>query len=309
MRSWRSKATWYSSSLLRRLALLLFVILALAVVASIRIDRSYGDEVQTSPNPISTTVGEYGRLRGLILPGTMLQAKSIRGERPKLVLRLAAIYPHGTSHRYDLEYYGLEPGAYDLRDYLERVDRSTTTDLPAIPVRVRSLLPIGQILPNKIASRSPPRIGGYTALAVVAVVLWTWGLLAILLVRRRRGVDASASRPQTSLAEYLRPRLEAARNGQLTPRQFAELERWIVEAWRRRIGLHELSAPEALIRLRHDETAGPPLRKLEKWLHQPQTESHESIAEILRPYDEWSIDIESLSKGSSKPSTEEEPAT
>ena len=60
-----------------------------------------------------------------VLPGSELEVKPI-GERTPIVLRIVRVFPHGTAFRYDLEYYGLEPGSFDLKDYLQRKDRSST---------------------------------------------------------------------------------------------------------------------------------------------------------------------------------------
>ena len=58
-----------------------------------------------------------GRLEGVVLPGPELEGEaSRRPQASTIVLRVARVYPHGTAFRYDLEYYGLEPGTHDLRD-------------------------------------------------------------------------------------------------------------------------------------------------------------------------------------------------
>ena len=67
----------------------------------------------------------------------------------------------------DLVYYGLDPGEYDLGDFLKRRDGSATDTLPPLPIEIRSVLPAGQIRPNKLTGGDTPDVGGY------ALTLWT----------------------------------------------------------------------------------------------------------------------------------------
>src|SRR6516162_1558386 len=110
-----------------------------------------------SPPPRSTsTVGMPAKIEQLVLPGPELEAKPLEDRRAPVVVRITGVYPHGTAFRYDLVYYALEPGDYDLRNFLRRKDGAALGDLPAIPVRVDPVLPPGQIEPNALAlARSP----------------------------------------------------------------------------------------------------------------------------------------------------------
>jgi hypothetical protein len=80
-----------------------------------------------------------GRLEAT-LPGTLLEARPV-DEKSLIILRVADSFPHGTLTRYDLRYIGLEPGKYDLRDYLRRQDGSPLGDLPPLQVEIAGLLP------------------------------------------------------------------------------------------------------------------------------------------------------------------------
>ena len=83
------------------------------------------DSIATAPATVSDprlftyrahlllTVGMPGRLDGVVLPGPELEAKPLTDKRAPVVLRVAAVYPHGTAFRYDLEYTGLEPGTFE----------------------------------------------------------------------------------------------------------------------------------------------------------------------------------------------------
>src|SRR5205823_2411520 len=79
---------------------------------------------------------------------------------------------HGTAHRYDLTYYALESGTFDLRESFQRKDGSPVGELPPIVVTVGSVLPPGQILPNDVSPREMPSLGGYSWALIAAGILW-----------------------------------------------------------------------------------------------------------------------------------------
>src|SRR5262249_6977703 len=130
-----------------------------------------------------------------MLPGPELEAKPLTDSRAPIVLRIAKLWPHGTAFRYDLVWYGLDPGTFDLKDYLRRKDGSSAKDLPSIRVEVKALLPQGQILPNPLESQPSPALGGYRTLLIVAGTLWVAGLAAILFVRRPKGPSPAVATP------------------------------------------------------------------------------------------------------------------
>ena len=77
-------------------------------------------------------VGISARLEQIVLPGSELKTRPLSDRQRPVVLRIEQTYPHGSDFRYDMVYYGLEPGEYDLRDYLLRVDGSPVNDLPPL---------------------------------------------------------------------------------------------------------------------------------------------------------------------------------
>ena len=253
--------------------------LALLVVAS----ALRGGEERVS------TVGRPARIEQHVLPGSELEVKPLT-ERTPIVLRIVRVFPHGTAFRYDPEYYGLQAGTFDLKDYLQRKDRSSTADLPSVPVTIQSILPPGQIKPNPLATRLSPRLGGYRLVLFVAIVLWVIGLVLLLLVgRRRQAARAAAVRPVT-LAERLRPLVEGAVAGRLPPARLAELERTLLVYWERRLRGRPRKPIEALNELRRHPEAGPLLRQLETWLHRPGGGEAVDVAALLAPYQQAPAD-------------------
>jgi hypothetical protein len=256
---------------------LLLVAIATAVMA---------DDAPGQPRSQST-VGMPARLEQVVLPGPELEVKPIEDRRAPLVVRIAAVYPHGTDFRYDLIYYGLEPGRYDLRDSLRRKDGAPLTGLPPLPVLVEPVLPPGQIEPHRPPLESSTWLGGYRWLAIAGGLVWFAGLLVIMLGGRRKRAlaEAVAARPLT-LADRLRPLVNAAMAGTLARGQEAELERLLIGYWRKRLALERVEPARLIALLREHDQAGPLLRRLEDWLHRPPGEAAQpvDVAALLEPY-------------------------
>jgi hypothetical protein len=236
-----------------------------------------------------STVGRPARVEQIVLPGSELEVKPL-ADRTPIVLRIVHVAPHGTAFRYDLEYYGLEAGTFDLKDYLQRQDRSSAADLPSIPVTIQSVLPPGQIKPNELATRNAPRLGGYRLALFLGGVLWVLVLIAILFVgRQRRTARVLAVKPLT-LADHLRPLVEGALAGQLSPARLAELERTLIIYWEQRLHMHDRRPGDALAELRHHPEAGPLLQQMETWLHRPGSGGSVDVAALLAPYQHVAAD-------------------
>ncbi len=247
------------------------------------------DDSKAKPEPVSkSTVGMPAKIDQIVLPGTLLEVKPIEDRREPVVLRIVDSYPHGSAFRYDLVYYTLEPGEYDLRNCLRRKDGSPLGELPAIPVSVSALLPPGQIEPHPIALEPSPWLGGYRFLIGLGGSLWAAGLAYILLKSRRDRVEAFAeTAPPPTLGDRLRPLVSAALDGTLGEPQRAELERLLIGYWRKRLGLEHERPAVAMAVMRDHPEAGPLLHSLEDWLHRPESERRmqgDELAVLLRPY-------------------------
>ena len=234
---------------------------------------------------LGPTVGVAAEISQLVLPGAELAVRRVEDRHDPLVLRMKAVFRHGDAFRYDLVYYGLEPGQYDLRDYLERRDGSSTEDLSPIPVEVHALLPLLPIEPNLLQAKKVEGPGGYRLILLLIGIIWLAGLGLMFQLRRRKQRDREASRERPlSLAEHLAPRVEAALHGTLSAEGQAELERMLLVFWRRRLGLGSMKAAEAMATLRTHAEAGPLLEQLEFWLHRPGKSEAVDLAALLKPY-------------------------
>ena len=235
----------------------------------------------------SPNVGMEGQVE-IALPGTPLEARPV-DMRSKVLLRVAGTRPHGDLIAYDLRYVGLEPGEYDLRDYLVRADGSPTNDLPSIPVRVGGLLPNkhdGYLIPQPAAPI--PYLGGYLSLLMLLAAGWVLALVPLLLLGRKwkKKAPLQSAMPEPTLADRLRPLVERAAAGTLPPDGQAQLERLLLSYWRERLDLRETDLVQSVIRLRAHPEAGALLRQLESWLHRPPGSSMVDVRAMLEPYRE-----------------------
>lgn len=235
-----------------------------------------------SGNP---SVGVPGLVEQIVLPGSLLTHEKVDPSEADLVVRVIRSFPHGDSFRYDISYYGMELGEYDLSKYLVREDGSTTDDLPAIPVQVKSIIKSGQIKPNDLDIGMFGRVGGYFRMVVLGAFIWVAVLLAmIFLAREKKEAAVEQVSKKLSLADRLRPSIEAAISGNLPAEKHAELERMLFAFWQKRLKLTETEPSAAINQIRNNEESGPLIKQVEQWLHSPAQDSNVDIAELLKPY-------------------------
>jgi hypothetical protein len=239
------------------------------------------------PTPIESTVGMGIRMEEVVLPGPELEAVPNDDRKLPLVVRIAHVYPHGTAFRYDLECYGLEPGSFDLKDYLRRKDGSSSAGLPSIPIKVTPVLPPGQVMPNALQIEKSPFLGGYRTLRIFGAVAWILGFSAIVyygFIRRKKQPDTLEEQKQLSLAERIGPLVEGAVAGKLSQAELAGLERMLLAYWRKRLKLEDADPAKAMDVLRSHAEAGPLIEQLEIWLHRPGTAASVDPTRLLEPY-------------------------
>jgi hypothetical protein len=229
------------------------------------------------------TVGMPARIK-VVLPGADLEAKPIEEREAPVVVRVIGVEPTEDGPRYTLEYTGLVPGRFDLRDYLRRKDRTPAAGLPPIRVTVQSVLPPGKAQPNALSPPVTPRPGGYRVALMVAGTLWALGLVALIWAGRRKPKAAARSGKAQTLADRLRPLVEDAVAGRAAPARLAELERSLIAYWTGKLGLGGERPAEALPRLRQHAEAGPLLAHLEAWLHRPARPEKVNLDALLAPY-------------------------
>jgi hypothetical protein len=272
--------------------------LAVAMAASAWFARGALAQETKAPSAFQSPVGMPFRVEQIVFPGSELEPVPVN-DKTLIVVRIDAVYPHGSAFRYDLVCYGVEPGEYDLRQFLKRKDGSSTDDLPSTPISILAQLPPGQIEPHTLEYSSIRWLGGYRLILILGGIMWGAGLVWLLYPRRKPTLAVAQSeqaRP-VSLADRLRPLVLDAVAGKLTPAQLAELERALVSHWRNRLGLNDQAPVEALSQLRQHPEAGPLIVQLETWLHRPGGSGQVDVPALLEPYRNVAGDALSMGGG------------
>lgn len=244
-----------------------------------------------------TSVGMRVNLTEFVIPGSAVQAKPVADPgRADALVRIKHEYTHGSSFRYDIEVTPFVEGDLNLADFLERKDGTSMEDVPELSIFVEAMLPDETLQPKDLEVPDPNKVGGYKKLLIAAGVVWGLGLLALIFGFRRKVDEESAEGgvQRLSLADRLRPLVEEARTSEISHERRAELERLLLAHWRKRRGLEDTPAAQAIAQLRSDEEAGPLLRQLEEWLHRPAGAAGSSVdvAALLEPYQHVATEVE-----------------
>jgi hypothetical protein len=255
-----------------------FAMQTLTISLMLTLSTSLSAEIPTA------TVGARGSVKDVIIPGSELIAKPLEGD-PAMIVQVVNAIPHGDSFRYELMFSGLEPGDYDLTEWMQRKDGTELGSIEPVTVRIESLLPPGQVVPNELESGWIPQLGGYRNVVAAAVTAWTVVLLLLIFGWRKKPADTADNtvKPR-SLADLLNERLQAGFDNEVQPQQYAELERMLFAFWRRKLSLETLTPEAALTKIKQDKDAGPLMIQLEQWLHRPDSSKDVDLAALLEPY-------------------------
>jgi len=229
----------------------------------------------------------------VIVPGGELEPIPLEDRTSPMVLRTVAADATANGFHYRLDCVALEPGTFDLRRHLRwknPLDKAPIPDRPEWHLVVGSALPPGQVIPHELDPHTNLNLGGYRLILWVASTLWVTGLVVILLWRGKGSqAPAHPGQPET-LADRLRPLVEAGLRGELGPARQAELERILLAYWRRKLGLDQAGPADALRHMKAHPEAGALLRSLEQWLHQPpHARQPVAVEEMLKPYRQVSV--------------------
>ncbi|MFM7131548.1 MAG: hypothetical protein ACKO0V_19535, partial [bacterium] len=201
----------------------------------------------------------------------------------KIVVRIAETYRHGDAFRYDLEFTGFEPGRYDLAKSLRRKNpEEKSAGILPIEVEVTSSLEPGRMEPSRPGGPEIPAWMTYFTKLNILIGVWILGLA--LLWGKSASQAQAVSRveaPPMTLAERLKPLVQAACGGTLEAHQRAELEMLLIGYWSDRLELSGKTDPGALLQtLKQHPEAGPLVAKLEEWLHMPPDKRKLTEADI-----------------------------
>lgn len=243
------------------------------------------DPINENEGAFKSTVGFPQLIYQHVIPGPKVVAKPIADRRQAIVIRIVDTYAHGSDFRYDIEYRGLEPGKYNLADYLEREDKSGQP-IPTIDVEVATLLGPGQVEPYMLPPVKSRFASFYLPALIVGSTVWLIGLLLILFYGRGKTKSATIQQKQLTVADRIRPLIDAAIAGELETQQKAELERVLSAFWSKKLRLGHLDADDLREQLRGHPEASVMLNQIDLWLHRPESDAETpvDVNAILKPY-------------------------
>jgi len=218
--------------------------------------------------------------------GPALEVKPFE-EGGALLIRIADIARDEDISIYELRYIGYIAGEYDLRDYLRQLNGTDLSALPPANVSIVSVLPANHDGELRAIRRSPlPFAWPYRILLAGAGLLWLVPLVWWTNQRmaNRKRVAKEAHTPRLSLADQLKPLVEAVLEGRGNPCEQAALERLLLSYWREKLNLNDCSSQRALASMRADPEAGALLRQVDAWLHMPPGRQEIDVPALLAPY-------------------------
>jgi hypothetical protein len=209
-----------------------------------------------------------------------------------LVARIQSIQPvDSEKFLYQVSYFGLEKGTFNLTDYLCTPDGRRLRQ-PILPVHVSSHVPdSADYVIQNLRLSDHPKPPPYTALLSLSAFVWVAAGLWMFLPRRKKPAPPPPTIPieeavkARTLEDLLRPLVEKAANKSITAEEKARMEQILFQYWGALLRLDHLNSVEQLRRILDHEEAGALLRTVEQWLYQPDSEiPPEEINKILKPY-------------------------
>ncbi|MDB6131863.1 MAG: hypothetical protein JWM59_106 [Verrucomicrobiales bacterium] len=218
-------------------------------------------------------VGRAFDMGEVLIPGPELRAKPLDSNPSRAVVRIKAVYPHGTAgFRYELVVIPMVPGPLNVADFLEPADGNPpAAPLPAILLEAEGVLPPGP--PSLLADPlplNPAPVGGYSKVLPWLALGWLLlGMGLLWSLRKKAAVTAEAEAPGPAPEDRLRLLVEGALERPLNVDEKAEIERLILIRERQRLNLAGAADPAVWQALRSDPASAPWLSTLESWLHRP----------------------------------------
>lgn len=223
----------------------------------------------------------------LVISKGNLQSKRVDPQSP-LILRVLTIRPLSDGRFiYRVAFTPLEPGSFNLSDYLVFPDDTPLGSNEPHPVTVlpRVTDPDQTTLLSMPFTRTPPAIP-YTTWMVLLGLLWAAMGLRLFYKKKPAPQTAPAAPPPApTLAELLRPLVELAASGDLDIPGKARLERIFLQYWSQQLDLQKLTAIERMRAIRKHPDAGRLFRTMDSWIHRPEPViPEEEITAVLAPY-------------------------
>lgn len=229
----------------------------------------------------------------IIHSGEPLQAKLDQGITSPMLVRVTELTDSavGADRRYRIDYIGVVAGTFDLTSQIIHRDGTPASELAPMPVKIVSELPekfgtdLFMVSAHPMFTRSYYRI-------ILGVIAAIWIAIPIFVfvrraIRHRPAPAAPPPPPAPTLADQLRPLVEAAMNKGLSVHEQARLELLLLAFWSERRDLAALPPAQAISQLRSDVEAKPLLLAVEQWLHARGDAAAQPTADLsllLDPY-------------------------
>jgi hypothetical protein len=243
-------------------------------------------------------------------PGKILHVRPQREVDAPLSVRLQRVNEHGSN--YEARFIGNREGRFDLREYLEHADGTPPSDLPSMSVQIVSMLPKDQRsdLFDSTVYR-PKLVGGYRIAWILGGLLWIaipcilWGIRHF---RKLPVAPVVPEKKEPTVAEQLRPLVEAASHRPLSTVEKGRLELLLYHFWRERGALTQDNMADSIRKLRTLPEAAALFRVMETWLHSNPEDtqidrSPEAIMAILKPYQSTADAVKDASHDASNEGT------
>lgn len=221
--------------------------------------------------------------------GPELVAEPSQDLSAPLLLRLDRDPVH--PNQYTARYIAAVGGEHDLRSLVCYRDGSPAADdLPPLIARVISSLPAGMETDLYDAADLDVTVsGGYKRALAIGAGLWLAAPIVVVirrLMKPRRAEPELPPTPAPTLADQLRPLVEAAAERELTVAERARLELLLYHDWRGRVAADAPDVATGVARVRQDPAARELIHAVEGWLHHPDHGSHDPdrLSELLSPY-------------------------
>jgi hypothetical protein len=249
--------------------------------------------------------------------GRVVELRGVRADRHSgAVVWIDGVREEPDATVYSVHFIANIPGEFDLAGLLDRADGQSAHTLPSLYVNAWNVLPEdhdGSLL--ELARPTDPTLGGYRLAMMIAAVVWTVPLLWILIrrLRKQRPVPLPSLTVPPTLADQLRPLIEAALSGTANRAAQARLEMLLLAFWRDRLRLSGLPHDLAIAELKRHDEAGRLITAVERWLHAPRAveaaATPAEVASLLTPYRTAAVIEEDFGLMGSAPPSPPSPTT
>ncbi|MDA9265010.1 hypothetical protein N9P88_02545 [Planctomycetota bacterium] len=215
-------------------------------------------------------------------------------ENSAVIVRIANITEDGEVTTYDIRWLALLPGDHDLSIFFRHGENR--------PAKLAPMRVFADSLLGSNHEGSLTRIPGTLSPIIdfPAWVLWAivvfWLLLPLAVIGILRWLKPPPPvlivEPPLSIADKLRPYVDAALSGDLDTEGKAALERLLLAFWRDDLQLGSFRHAEALQAMRKHEVAGELILTVERWLHSGKETNADTdqVDQLLQPYKSMPID-------------------